>query len=95
MVEPHFKIRMVRVVKKEPGEPTRAMTIIKRAEAYEKYKRMLRNGMELEKLAETMRHPAVRMALETEAIETEIFAPSVPEPFEHRIAPFVAAIGHA
>ncbi len=92
MFEPHFTMRVIKIVKR-PGEPTTGCTLEKSA-AYEKYKRMLRDGVNLGKLAEVVSHPRVVMALNPDSLENQIIGVKTASrlSFDQMVAPFVAAI---
>lgn len=92
MFEPNFTMRITRIVK-EPGEPAKGFTLVKGA-AYKKYKKMLQDGVDLEKLAEAVSHPRVQMVLKPDSLEKQILGvkEAAHLPFSHMAAPFVALV---
>lgn len=95
MLEPHFGVRIMRVSVGKPNKSSFGSDrMVKTSGAYEKYKKLLREGVSLEKLAEVMESPLVKMALNPEALEKQILNLRDPVISLHcRMAPFIAAIG--
>lgn len=93
MLEPHFRARVIRLKRRPSGDQKRRLMLTKESSAYEKYKKLLSDGVDLEKLAEAVKTKEVREALDPDVFEKEIIGIDAgPSSFDHKIAPFIALV---
>jgi len=95
LFDPHFSVRIVRILKGSGGEGAKGQTeVLGKGKPFEKYRSLLKNGMNLEKLKEATAHPRVQMLLNPGSLERKIIGLGAEEhPFNKMILPFLAAAG--
>lgn len=84
-------------MRKQGDKPARgALAVTGGREPFEKYRSLLKNGVDLEKLKESTAHPRVQMLLNPGLLEKEIIGlGGESHPFHKMILPFLAAAGLA
>lgn len=95
LFDPHFSIRVVKILKGSDGGAPRGLTaVLAKGAPFEKYKNLLKNGTDLGKLKEATAHPRVQMLLNPGSLERKIIGLGAEEhPFNRMILPFLAAAG--
>lgn len=94
MFDPHFSIRILRISKKEGDAPAKGITVIGTSGAANKYRDLLKHGIDLESLKEATAHPRVQMLLNPGSLErTMLELEAEAHPFHTMVLPFLAASG--
>jgi hypothetical protein len=93
MFDPHFSDRVSQDL---PEAPRKIVVLAKRA-SYEGYRRWLREGLDLDKLAQVAAHPSVRLFLDPNAVEAKMvglgFEKAATDHPNRMMMPFIAGAG--
>lgn len=93
MFDPHFSDRVSQDL---PEVPRKIVVLAKRA-SYEGYRRWLREGLDLDKLAQVAAHPSVRLFLDPNAVEAKMvglgFEKAATDHPNRMMMPFIAGAG--
>jgi hypothetical protein len=93
MFDPHFSDR---VSQELPEAPRKIVVLAKRA-SYEGYRRWLREGLDLDKLAQVAAHPSVRLFLDPNAVEAKMvglgFEKAATDHPNRMMMPFITGAG--
>ena len=93
MFDPHFSVRMLRVIREKPGSAKR-VTATGDTKSFEKYRDLLKNKLDVKQLKEATTHPQVQALLNPGSLERNLLElEGEDHPFHKMILPFLAAAG--